>query len=327
MPQGPSFALKVVACGPGRTGEAVVAMMELELRQLDCKYAALRIAAPLGPLLASLAAIGQQVPVLVAGGAANGDGAVLVDGFRRKTALVQLKRDTVRATRLDIDESEALVLRHKLGAANRPSALEDGWLLVELLEHHDLTQRELGLRLQRSASWVNGRLGLVRELPKTIQDLVRHGEVPAHCAARDLLAFARANKGACQRLGANLAGQRYSSREIEALCAHWKQATPAQRDHIEATPALFCKVLAEPGLPEHDKQVAEMLHGLLKMTQIAGRLWPVGYRRRANGAEFARVRTVAGARDRFEHAWDGLRKVLHEEERAKVLHEEEKVDA
>ena len=290
-------------------------MVELELRQLDCKYASLRVTVPLGPLMASLAQVGQQVPVLVAGGADNGDGAVLVDGFRRKAALQQLKHDTLRVTRLDVGETDALVLRHKLGTTARPSALEDGWLLAELLDHHDLSQRELGLRLQRSASWVCGRLGLVRDLPADIQDLVRKGQLPAHAAARDLLAFARANKAACQRLATNLGGQRYGTREIAALCAHWKQATAAERHNIEMNPALFCKVVADPGLPEHDKPAAEMVRGLLQMSQIAGRLWPLGYQRRANGAEFARVRTVVGARDRFEQAWLGLHKLLHEEEK------------
>ncbi|MBM4346376.1 MAG: chromosome partitioning protein ParB, partial [Deltaproteobacteria bacterium] len=62
-------------------------MVELELGQLDCKYAGLRVAAPASALLASLSEFGQQTPVLVVGGADNGTGAVLVDGYRRKAAL------------------------------------------------------------------------------------------------------------------------------------------------------------------------------------------------------------------------------------------------
>lgn len=289
-------------------------MVELELAQLDCKYAPLRIDGVNGALLASLAAIGQQVPALVTGGASNGQGAVLIDGYRRRTALRQLKRDTIAVTRLDMDESEALVLRHRMAQGIRPSALEDGWLLRELVDCQGWTQRELGQRLQRSASWVNGRLGLVYDLPGQIQQLVRDGRVPAHAAARDLLAFARANKSACVRLSENLGAPRYTTREIEALCAHWKEATPAQRDAIETQPDLFCNVIASPALLEHDPEAAEMTRGLLQLARTTGRLSPLAFKRRAAGADFARVATVCGARDRFEAAWRALRPFLYPEE-------------
>jgi len=176
-------------------------VVELELGQLDCKYAGLRVAAPAVALLASLSEFGQQTPVLVVGGADNGTGAVLVDGYRRKAALHTLKRDTVLAVRLDIGEAEALVMRHQLVTGQRPSALEDGWLLQSLLHDHALTRRELGERLQRSAAWVSGRLGLVRELPEALQEAVRRGRVPAYSAARELLAFTRVNSSRPTRCG------------------------------------------------------------------------------------------------------------------------------
>jgi hypothetical protein len=72
-------------------------------------------------------------------------------------------------------------------------------------------------------------------------------------------------------------------------------------------------VLPDPGLPEHDKQAAEAIRGLLRMAQIAGRLAPVACQRRLVAADLWRLRTVAGARDRFEHAWNGLRPLLHPE--------------
>ena len=73
--------------------------MELELWQLELKYAALKIGAAhrQARVVAALCEHGQQQPVLVvASGAA--DRYVLIDGYARVAALAELKRDTVQAT-------------------------------------------------------------------------------------------------------------------------------------------------------------------------------------------------------------------------------------
>ena len=69
---GPLFAPKERGGGPGRAVGGMGRsdgsdMIEVELARLDRKYALLRVLAPerLGPLVGSLAASGQQVPVLV----------------------------------------------------------------------------------------------------------------------------------------------------------------------------------------------------------------------------------------------------------------------
>ena len=233
--------------------------MELEMRMLDRRYAGLRVLSPerLGGLVASLAEIGQQSPVLVvaaaaadggSGGAeriAQGQAAVLIDGYRRVAVLERLGKDTVQALALDMDEAAALVLRHTLGQDERRSAFEDGWLLRELHDCHGLSQRELGVRLSRSASWVNRRLGLVRDLPESVQDLVRRGEVAPQAATKCLLPLARANTGAAEELAASLAGRRWSVREVEAVYDGWRAGTPEQRAHIVTSPGLYCLALAE----------------------------------------------------------------------------------
>jgi ParB/RepB/Spo0J family partition protein len=175
--------------------------VELELRQLQLKYANLRVTnrQALGRLVASLSEVGQQSPVLVVMPAAGGQ-PVLIDGYRRVAALERLARDTVQALQLGVDEAEALLLRQRMAGEDRRSALEDGWLLRELQDAHGVAQRDLGTRLGKSTSWVSRRLGLVRELPDPVQDLVRRGGVPAHAAMKYLLPLARANAAASERL-------------------------------------------------------------------------------------------------------------------------------
>lgn len=63
-----------------------------------------------------------------------GDRLVLIDGYVRVSALSQLGRDMVDGVVLeDLDEVGALLMRHRQ-QASRSTALEDGWLLVELLD-------------------------------------------------------------------------------------------------------------------------------------------------------------------------------------------------
>lgn len=89
--------------------------MEIELHQLEKKYAGLRIADVERParLLGSLTEHGQQQPVLVvraAGGADPIERFVLIAGYARVAALVELKRDVVEATVLDLSEAPAWLL-------------------------------------------------------------------------------------------------------------------------------------------------------------------------------------------------------------------------
>ena len=104
--------------------------MDLELHQLALPHADLRIDDPgrRRRLTASLAELGQQVPVVVvaAAGAAR---CVLIDGYQRVAVLRRLGRDTVAATAWPVDEAEALIQRHHFAGVSR-SVLEEAWLLA-----------------------------------------------------------------------------------------------------------------------------------------------------------------------------------------------------
>ena len=71
--------------------------MDVELHQLELRYAALRrqSAARERALLASLAEAGQQTPVVVLGTGGEAGRWVLLDGYKRVRALRRLGRDTV----------------------------------------------------------------------------------------------------------------------------------------------------------------------------------------------------------------------------------------
>jgi len=218
--------------------------MELEFHQLEKKYAGLRIAdAPrIARLVASLCTHGQQQPVLVvraSGSAGEVERYVLIDGYARVAALGELKRDRVAATVIDLSEADALVLAFRLDRNRVRSAIEEAWLLHELIEAHSIAQRALGPLLGRSASWVSRRLALIAVLPAAAEEAVRAGILPAYAAMKYLVPLARANSAACVQLVTQLGRRRVSVRQLARLYAGWRAGNAAQRQAIVERPWLY----------------------------------------------------------------------------------------
>jgi ParB family chromosome partitioning protein len=90
--------------------------MQLEFHQLDRRYEFLRVRNPQRQqqLLVSLAATGQQTPIIVVAVADQPDRYLVIDGYQRIAALEQLGRDTVEAVVWPLSEAEALVLDRSL---------------------------------------------------------------------------------------------------------------------------------------------------------------------------------------------------------------------
>jgi hypothetical protein len=106
--------------------------MNLEGHQLDLRYERLRTRKPEAErkLLASLADIGQQVPVVVVR-AETPERFVLVDGYKRGAgaapARVGPRGRHVRGSG-DLSEAETLVLDRLMRTGKGTTALEQGWL-------------------------------------------------------------------------------------------------------------------------------------------------------------------------------------------------------
>jgi ParB-like chromosome segregation protein Spo0J len=221
---------------PGPTPGTV----ELEIRLLDKAYAHLRVrgAGALARLVASLATEGQQHPVLVVRRESGRH--VLIDGYGRVEALVRLGRDTVTALGLGLGEVEALAHCHRMQSAGRRSALEEGWLVAELLEQGQ-RPAEVRASLGQSPSWLSRRLGLAQALPEQATKAVRCGSIPAHGAMKSLVPLARANKAHCERLCERLGATRVSTRQLGLLYATWRAGDALCRERVVEEPLLLLK--------------------------------------------------------------------------------------
>ena len=246
--------------------------MQLELGELDLRYASLRIIdrSRQRKLVASLLEHGQLTPALVV---RDASGFVLLDGYVRVAALAELARDLVEVAVLEVSEAEALVLAHSLDNGRERTALEEGWLLRELCLRHGLAQAELARRLDRAPSWVSRRLALVEALPDSVQESVRTGQVSVQVATKLLVPLARANADDCERLVRNLGGERVSVRHMTRLYMAWKEAKGESRERLCTRPKLFLKTLAaevKPG-PEDD-EAAAILKDLAMLASVSLRL-------------------------------------------------------
>jgi ParB family chromosome partitioning protein len=267
--------------------------MDLELQQLDRRYEALRTRSARRErrLLASLSEVGQQTPIVVV---RDGDRWVVVDGYKRVRAVHRLGHDVVRAAEWVLGELDALVLERVMRGGDGDSAIEEGWLLRELTQRFGLGQDELGRRFDRSTCWVSRRLGLVTELPASVQEQVRAGTIGAHAAMKYLVPLARANAADCEALGRAMGKLRPTSREVSELYAAYMSGSAAVRERVMQQPALMLKARAELGRAGSALTATEeLLRDLRIVTSVArrgvGRL-KQGALDGAADAERARVR-------------------------------------
>jgi hypothetical protein len=230
--------------------------MELEFHQLDRRYESLRVRQPARErrLLASLAELGQQMPIVVV--AAPAGAHVVVDGYKRVRCLERLHRDTVQAVSWEMPEPDALIFRHRLHAEGPACAIEEGWLLRTLYEDHGVSMEQLARRFDRSVSWVSRRLSLVRELPDVVQRRVQEGRVAAHAAMKYLVPLARANAPACVRLTDAITARSLTTRQVGRLYDAYVSGTPAVRELVLTDPGLVLRLDDEAQRPAADLPAA-----------------------------------------------------------------------
>jgi ParB/RepB/Spo0J family partition protein len=227
--------------------------VDLEFHQLDLRYEPLRVRHPARErrLLASIAEVGQQMPIVVVGGH-GGARHVVVDGYKRVRCLRRLHRDTVGAIGWEMSEAEALIFRQLLHSEAADTALEQGWLLRTLHEDHAFSMEQLARRFDRSVSWVSRRLSLVRDLPPLVQQRVQEGRLVAHAAMKYLVPLARANESDCLRLVDAIATRTLSTRQIGRLYHTYLGGTAQVRALVVADPFLVLRMDEEAQRPADD---------------------------------------------------------------------------
>jgi ParB-like chromosome segregation protein Spo0J len=247
-------------------------LQQIKVRELDLSLGRLRLI-PHGAVLSmarSLRGKGQLSPLV----AAPHEGRlVLVDGFVRRQAALQLGLDTlmVEVLELGLVQMKAQVyLRNR----DRPMALiEECRLVYELCELDGLSQVEVGELLERHKTWICRRLALYRDLsPQLLEEhavgllgpgsIRRLAQLPARNQEK-LVAVGRHHKLAARQMAQFVElWQRTTDPEArEYLLTHPRQAL----EHVFGT----AQRAADPRMSDAARR---LLIGLEGLGQISLRL-------------------------------------------------------
>lgn len=139
--------------------------------QIDLRLLLLRTPTALSVerMTASLKKRGQLTPIIIA---QNGKYPMLIDGFKRHEAAKVLGINSLKATVITADYTQAKAMMYLMNRAGNFSMIQEAMLVRELVDTDGLTQTEAAGLLERHKSWVNRRLLMIRRLaPEIIEDL------------------------------------------------------------------------------------------------------------------------------------------------------------
>lgn len=204
---------------------------------LDLQHRSLRLPDPsrVTALTESLRRHGQLTPLLVN---LRADGTmVLVDGFKRLTALESLGQHEAAVRWLRLDEAQETATIVTSNRAHRGmTQLEEGWVIQWLVRTRKMTQEQVGTLLGRHKSWVCRRLKLAESLVEPVREDVRLGLVSA-TVGREVARLPRGNQ---VEVVESLGTHGLSSREAAEMIGHWLVAPDAAaRQAITADPRAF----------------------------------------------------------------------------------------
>lgn len=242
-PESPGSVLPGV---PGQGLSVPTGAMQIDLHRLNLEFAATRIAnvPAVRQLADSIRECGQLVPCIAAGSPEDGP-LVLIDGYRRVSALRRVGADTalVQCWRCSVGQAITQLLAQSRSRQFDP--IEEALLLRELIDAHGLSQREAAKKCARDVSWVQRRLLLLDALPQELMQAVRNAQVSSWAAARILAPLARANSVHAVQLLHSLDGSSLSTRELQVWFGHYQSAQQQQRERMVAHPRLLIDSLHE----------------------------------------------------------------------------------
>ena len=273
--------------------------VDIDLYLLELRFEALRTknVNQERRLMASLASMGQQLPLVVVR-SEEANRYVLVDGYKRVRALRKLRQDRAYSTVWELEQEEALVLEQLMRRGEGAGPIQQGWLLVELQDRFGMSQQELARRFDKSQSWVSRRLALVRELPTRLQELVREGRLSSHIAMKLLVPMARANADDASRLAEAMARLGLSCRDAYRLHAGFMQSGTRGRELLLEKPELYLRADTEAGRPSSEspspiEQVTGELDALAGIARRTFRRLEDGRLRRALEPDREHVQRMA----------------------------------
>lgn len=235
-----------------------ITIKPVEIVHLRLSYAHTRIERPwqIIRMADSLKRYGQLSPIGVV--ADRHPQFVLIDGYLRVGAAHICRLDTLTAHVWPVEEKEALCQVLAKDAARQFDPFEQGAMLRELLNTHQLTQRQIARQIGKHPSWVTRRLSLLDALSPVAVAAVRRGDLSSWAAYRVIAPLARANGEHADALVDAIKHQGVSTRQLETFWNHYQRANRAVRQNMIADPGLFFKSIQAK---DNDKRAQKIKDG------------------------------------------------------------------
>jgi ParB-like chromosome segregation protein Spo0J len=254
------------------------ARLDVDLHLLELRFEGARLIEPqaVEKLVRSIERDGQIVPCIVVGAsrgssdAKDGERLVLIDGYRRVTALRRLGRDRAFVERWPCEVAEAVLGVLARTQSRSFAAIEEALLLRELTQGLGVSQREIGRRCGRDDSWVNRRLQLLSALPESGLAAVCAGQLSTWAATRVIAPLARASTAHAEQLLAALGEAPLSTRELCRWFAHYQSARRTVRERMVKHPKLFVQALDESAAQDRTDRLRVGPEG-----ECEGELWRI----------------------------------------------------
>jgi len=184
-------------------------------------------------LVLSIKESGQWEPVLVRALSDSGEYQIL-SGHCRVRAIRRLKRSTVLCQVLACDDRAAKLIFCSSRMLTRSlSAIEEAFILKELVAGDSMTMAAAGQLFGRSKWWVSRRLKLLDDLEPAVQAEVGRGKLQPRLAQE----LCRVPRGTPDQLRLLSLIREYhlSKEELAHLVDHWLKADEAEKDKLCAS--------------------------------------------------------------------------------------------
>ena len=195
-------------------------MQEVEISQINTSFENMRLKDKIKEkiLLISIMQQGVRDPLRCVE-KENGQ-LILLDGFKRLRACINLKLHVVPVVSLGSDEAEAILQLVRLSNAESLSILEQAAMVDELKDKYNLSVSEIAGHLERSPAWVCVRSGIMDEMTPAVKEAIFTGRFPVRSYMYTLRRFTRVNKinkNEIDTFVQSVSGKALSTRDIETL--------------------------------------------------------------------------------------------------------------
>ena len=207
----------------------------VELSELDLRYESYRIKHSKREerLLLSILKSGIRDPLR---GVRTGETNCLLDGFKRMRCAKKLSIAIVPYHSLGNDEAMGIIDFMRESFSQKLNVIEQIKLIDALKTAHGFSNNEIATYLDKSNSWVSIRVAMNRELSPLVTRHILSGKFPARSFLYSVLPFTRVNKTKKEEIDRfvdRVAGNHFTTRDIDQLAEGYFKGTSALREQIE----------------------------------------------------------------------------------------------